>query len=149
MKLGLSLIGKLWKDTLLILNHDTVTCYQLTHLPVECSKQVLELSQIHPVFCGLFSCLIFRIGITCIRSQSSELWEYVKLSTIWYCHVGVPGTSWLMLLQDHHWNWPIMSISLEIKRAWHQANGHCQHCQWASVALDSPCHRPLGHLSRL
>lgn len=139
---------ELFKDAPLILDHDTVTCYQLTQLPVECSKQVLELLQIHPVLWHP-SCLKFSVGITCIWSQSSELWEYVKLSAIWYCHVGVPGTSLLMLLQDHHWNWSIMSISLETKRAWHQAKGHCQGCQWASVVLDSPCHMLLGHLSRL
>lgn len=34
---------ELFKDAPLILDHDTVTCYQLTQLPVECSKQVLEL----------------------------------------------------------------------------------------------------------
>ena len=58
-------------------NHDTVSCHQLTCLPVECSKQVfLEYSKTFPVFSG--SCPNF-FGM-CYRHQIQNecIWTWVS-----------------------------------------------------------------------
>lgn len=41
-----------FEDAPFIPNHDTITCYQPTCLPVEHSKQVMEHSAYFPVFCS-------------------------------------------------------------------------------------------------